>query len=83
MRRGEILGLQWEHVNFLARTVFIAKSKTGRTRTIPMNNIVFKELMTLNQDAGPQDFVFSNSRTGVNTIPLRQAGGTLVKMPGS
>jgi len=34
-----------EHVNFLARTVFIAKSKTGRTRTIPMNDIVFKELM--------------------------------------
>lgn len=49
MRRGEILGLQWEHVNFLARTIFIARSKTGRTRTIPMNNIVFKELMMLSR----------------------------------
>jgi len=39
MRRGEILGLQWEHVNFFARIIFIAKS-TGRTRTIPMNEIV-------------------------------------------
>src|SRR5882762_10726565 len=56
MRRGEILGLQWEHVNFLARTVFIAKSKTGRTRTIPMNDIVFKELIMLKQDAGPKEF---------------------------
>ena len=35
MRRGEILGLQWEHVNFIGRSIFIAKSKTGRTRTIP------------------------------------------------
>ena len=71
MRRGEILGLQWEHVNFLARTVFIAKSKTGRTRTIPMNDIVFKELMTFKQDAGLQEFVFSNSRTGINIDSIK------------
>ena len=71
MRRGEILGLQWEHVNFRARTIFIAKSKTGRTRTIPMNDIVLKELMTLKQDAGPKEFVFSNSRTGVNIDSIK------------
>jgi len=71
MRRGEILGLQWEHVNFLARTIFIAKSKTGRTRTIPMNDIVFKELTALKQDAGPKEFVFSNSRTGVNIDSIK------------
>ena len=61
----------WEHVNFHARTIFIAKSKTGRTRTIPMNNIVFKELMMLKQDAGLQDFVFSNSRTSVNIDSIK------------
>jgi len=71
MRRGEILGLQWEHVNFLARTVFIAKSKAGRTRTIPMNDIVLKELTALKQDAGPREFVFSNSRTGVNIDSIK------------
>lgn len=71
MRRSEILGLQWEHVNFLARTIFIAKSKTGRTRTIPMNDIVFKEFTALKQDAGPKEFVFSNSRTGVNIDSIK------------
>ncbi|MGI9068978.1 MAG: site-specific integrase [Pyrinomonadaceae bacterium] len=71
MRRGEILGLQWEHVNFPARTIFIARSKTGRTRTIPMNDVVFKELMALKQDAGPLEFVFSNSRTGVNIDSIK------------
>jgi len=35
MRRGEILDLQWEHVNFIARTIVVAKSKTGKPRTIP------------------------------------------------
>lgn len=66
MRRGEILGLQWEHVNFQSRTIFIARSKTGRTRTIPMNDTVLQELSALKQDAGPKEFVFSNSRTGVS-----------------
>jgi len=71
MRRGEILGLQWEHVNFLFRSIFIARSKTGRTRTIPMNEIVFEELKALKQDAGPKEFVFSNSRTGVNIDSIK------------
>jgi integrase len=71
MRRGEILDLQWEHVNFIARTIFIAKSKTGRTRTIPMNEIVFAELKALKQDAGTRDFVFSVSKTGVNIDSIK------------
>jgi integrase len=83
MRRGEILGLQLEHVNFLARTIFIAKSKTGRTRTIPMNDIVFKELMMLKQDAGPKEFVFSNSRTGVNIDSIKTGWRKLAKTRGS
>jgi hypothetical protein len=71
MRRGEILGLQWEHVNFIARTIFIARSKTGKTRTIPMNDIVFEELKALKQDAGTRDFVFSVSKTGVNIDSIK------------
>jgi len=71
MRRGEILDLQWEHVNFVARTIFIARSKTGKTRTIPMNDIVFAELKALKQDAGTRDFVFSVSKTGVNIDSIK------------
>ncbi len=71
MRRGEILDLQWEHVNFTARTIFIARSKTGKTRTIPMNDIVFEELKALKQDAGTRDFVFSVSKTGVNIDSIK------------
>jgi integrase len=65
MRRGEILGLVGTRELFGSND-FHRRSKTGRTRTIPMNDIVFKELMTLRQDAGPREFVFSNSRTGVS-----------------
>jgi integrase len=83
MRRERFSGLQWEHVNFLARTIFIAKSKTGRTRTIAMNDIVFKELMMLKQDAGPKEFVFSNSRTGVNIDSIKTGWRKLAKTRGS
>ena len=71
MRRGEILDLQCENVNFIARTIFIARSKTGKTRTIPMNDIVFEELKALKQDAGTRDFVFSVSKTGVNIDSIK------------
>ncbi|WP_308516146.1 site-specific integrase [Sphingomonas flavescens] len=36
MRRGEILALRWEQVNWLQRTAYIADSKTGVPRTIPL-----------------------------------------------
>jgi site-specific recombinase XerC len=36
-----------------------------------MNNIVFKELMMLKQDAGPKEFVFSNARTGINIDSIK------------
>ena len=62
MRRGEILGLQWEHVNFLARTIFIAKSKDREDSDDPNERHRLKELMALKQDAGSKEFVFSNSR---------------------
>jgi integrase len=36
MRRGEILALRWEQVNWRERTAYIADSKTGVPRTIPL-----------------------------------------------
>ena len=36
MRRGEILALRWEQVNWQQRTAYIADSKTGVPRTIPL-----------------------------------------------
>lgn len=36
MRRGEILALRWEQVNWHQRTAYIADSKTGEPRTIPL-----------------------------------------------
>jgi integrase len=49
MRRGEILALRWEQVNWRERTAYIADSKTGVPRTIPLLDAALAVLMR----AGP------------------------------
>lgn len=36
MRRGEILNIEWKHVNLEARTIHIPHTKTDQPRTIPL-----------------------------------------------
>jgi integrase len=44
MRRGEILSLTWNGVDFARRTVTVFKSKNGERRTIPVNQTVLEIL---------------------------------------
>jgi len=37
MRRGEILGLQWDQVNLEEQTAFIPITKNGQARTVPLS----------------------------------------------
>jgi integrase len=38
MRRGEILGLRWDDIDFAKRTAFIALTKNGTARTVPLSS---------------------------------------------
>lgn len=40
MRRGEILNLKWQDVDFSRRTITVVRSKNGEKRAIPMTNLV-------------------------------------------
>jgi len=37
MRRGELLSMQWKHVNLERCTVFLPQTKNGRARTVPLS----------------------------------------------
>lgn len=37
MRRSELLGLRWEHVDLQKRTIFIQLTKNGTSRTVPLS----------------------------------------------
>ena len=37
MRRSELLGLRWEHIDFVRRTIFLQLTKNGTSRTVPLS----------------------------------------------
>ena len=37
MRRGELLGLRWEHIDLGRRTIFLQLTKNGTSRTVPLS----------------------------------------------
>jgi|CXWL01.1.fsa_nt_gi integrase len=54
MRRGEILGLQWENVNLEQGVLYIVKSKSGKPREIPISPQLGGLLLSLGpRKAGP------------------------------
>jgi len=73
MRQGEILGMKWENVDFEQKTIYIAHTKTGRPRKLPMNKPVEVELRSLKQDASSEEHVFSYARTGLKLTTFRHA----------
>lgn len=38
MRRGELLGMRWDHVNLEHRTVFLPLTKNGQSRYVPLSS---------------------------------------------
>lgn len=46
-RKGELLNLTWEEIDFRQRTAYLGKTKTGRPRYVPLTSPVVEELMKL------------------------------------
>ena len=44
MRRGEILGLRWEHIDLDQRTAFLPMTKNGRSRQVPLSEAAIEQL---------------------------------------
>lgn len=56
MRRNEALSLRWENINFSKGFIFIEDSKSGKSRTVPMNLSVLEALKEIKRSS---EFVFS------------------------
>src|SRR5512132_1411583 len=44
MRKGEVLGLSWDRVDFARGVILLEKTKSGRRREVPMNDAVYAVL---------------------------------------
>lgn len=65
MRKGEILGLRWEDIDFKNRVIHLEKTKNHERRDIHMNETVYQTLLRLK--TAPQvslKWVFVNPKTG-------------------
>lgn len=47
MRRGEILGLRWEDIDYSKRTAFLQVTKNGESRTVPLSTRAVETLQAL------------------------------------
>jgi len=69
MRRGELLSLRWANVDFARGLIHVMNShreqtKSGHSRSIPMNQIAREQLLALRSESGDTEYVFVNRRTG-------------------
>ena len=78
-RQGEILGLEWLHVDFDNKLAYLKETKNGRPRSISLADTVIEELQTLHKVRNPaKPLVFAsnlNSRKNY-TYALHGKGST-------
>lgn len=63
MRRGEIFNLRWKDIDFNSQTLTVKKSKSGKSREIPLNPRSFHVLQELRKQKNSSSYVFSNPKT--------------------
>ena len=63
MRKGEILSLKWSQVDLSSGIIKVENTKSGKPRLIPINELLFKELLKLKNQNGKSQYVFLNPET--------------------
>ncbi len=62
MRKGEILNLRWNDIDFIEHYIYLKKTKSNVMRKVPMNSVINDMLNKIERDG---DYVFANPETGL------------------
>lgn len=62
MRKGEILGLRWEDIDFNIDIIYLHCTKNGESREIPINKQVKMALLTINKHK-KSSYIFNNKQS--------------------
>ena len=79
MRRGEILKLRWNDIDFDMCFINLKETKNNRIRKIPMNRLVEDALKGIKREG---EFVFPNPKTGKQLTTVRKAFKTACEKAG-
>jgi len=71
LRRGELLNLKWNQIDFKARMLRVEKTKSGKMRHIPINDVLFNELSRLKSENGQNSYIFFNPETGKPYLDMK------------
>ncbi len=84
LRIGELLSLEWNRVNLFRKTIIIQKSKNGKPRTVPLNQIALEILAQKSKTRSiKNDLVFTSSTaTKIDGDNLRRSLSTVLKTAG-
>lgn len=69
MRRGEILSLKWENIDFKNGLIFVKDSKSA-DREVPINYLVFETLKELPRTS---EFIFYNPKTNSHITDVKNS----------
>jgi integrase len=78
-RQGELLGLEWRHVDFENKLAYLKETKNGRPRSISLANQVIEELKVLYQKRNPVKALVFASKTAFGRIDLKKTWSEALK----
>jgi len=81
-RQGELLNLQWNHIDFTNKIAFIKETKNGRPRSIALSDSVLSELQKLYQTRDPLKSLVFASKTAFGRIDIKKAWQQALKRAG-
>ena len=70
MRKGEILNLQWNNIDFEYGFIELLKTKSGKARKIPISDKLWQVLNNQNKN---NKYVFINPETGLPYVDIKKS----------
>ena len=81
-RQGEILNMEWRHLDFENGLAYLKETKNGRPRSIALTDPVIEELKILYQKRNPAKPLVFASKTAFGKIDLKKAWKGALKQAG-
>lgn len=72
-RRGEILKLEWRHVDLDKGIAFLTETKNGRPRSVALSNPVLLELKSLHTTRNPKKPLVFASKTAFSQLDIKKS----------
>jgi len=87
LRKQELLSLRWQNVDFERDVIHVMNSrrertKSGRSRSVPLTSIAREELLALHKESGWSEYVFVNSKTFKPLTDVKKAFTSALRKAG-